>query len=151
MKRTIVVTLPVLLMALIAQGRAPDAVPPGEEEMISELEGRRLQAMIQADTAALEGILADDLTYTHSSGQTDTKASFLGALKSGTIKYDSILTRDVRVRLYGSAAVVTGSAQVEVEVGQQRLSLAIRFTDVYAKKDGRWQMVAWQSTRIAQP
>lgn len=151
MKRIIVVALPVFLLSLVAQGRTPVAGPSDGEEEINELEGRRLQAMIQADTAALEGFLADDLTYTHSTGQTDTKVSFLEALKSGTLKYNSILTRDVKVRLYGSAAVVTGRAQVEVEAQQQKLGVAIRFTDVYAKKDGRWQMVAWQSTRSAQP
>ena len=48
------------------------------------------------------------------------------------------------MRTYGDVAVVTGSATMKVSA---RGSFGIRYTDVYAKQDGSWQMVAWQSTR----
>jgi hypothetical protein len=47
------------------------------EQEILRVEGKRIDAMVALDLAALDPILADDLSYSHSSGRTDTKASFL--------------------------------------------------------------------------
>ena len=114
------------------------------EEQIIQLENQRFQAMTSADTDALKL----ELTYTHTSAAQDTKQSLMQALQSGTLKYESIDTDDVNVRVYGDTAVVTGSAKLRVVSRGQNNSFALRFTDVYAKQDDRWQMVAWQSTRI---
>ena len=118
------------------------------EQQIIQLENQRFQAMTSADVDALKLILADELTYTHTSAAQDTKQSLMQALQSGTLKYESIDTDDVNVRVYGDTAVVTGSAKMRVVSRGQNHSFASRFTDVYAKQDDRWQMVAWQSTRI---
>ena len=120
------------------------------EKAIRELETRRFQAMIEADTAALDTILAEDLTYTHTSGWVDTKEQFIGWLESGELNYESISTDSVRVRVYAAAAVVTGQAAVKIKVNGQAKNLQIRFIDVYVKRDDHWQMVAWQSTRLPQ-
>ena len=50
------------------------------------------------------------------------------------------------VRVYGPTAVLTGSADMVLR-GQPD-TIRLRYTLVYAKRDGRWQMVAWQSTRL---
>ena len=118
------------------------------EQEIWQLETRRFEAVVRGDVAALEGILSDDLTYTHATGVFETKAEFLGKIKSGQLKYESFGPEDFRVRVYGPAAVITGIARVKVQVGGQPLSFRLRFTDVYVKRDGRWQMVAWQATRL---
>ena len=118
------------------------------EQQIVQLENQRFEAMTSADTDALKLILADELTYTHTSAAQDTKQSLIQALQSGTLKYESMVTDDVKVRVYGDTAVVTGSAKVTVMSRGQQNSFALRFTDVYAKQDERWQMVAWQSTRL---
>jgi ketosteroid isomerase-like protein len=120
------------------------------QDEIRQLEGRRLRAMMDADTAALDRILGDDLTYTHSNGAVDTKASFLAAIKSGKLKYESVTT-DGQVRVQGDTAVVTGRGAMRVRAGDRQLDMAVRFTDVYVKRDGRWQMITWQSTRIVEP
>ena len=120
------------------------------EKAIRQLESRRFQAMIEADTAALDTILADDLTYTHTSGWVDTKEQFIGWLESGELNYESISTDSVRVRVYAAVAVVTGQAAVKIKVNGQEKNLQIRFIDVYVKRNAHWQMVAWQSTRLPQ-
>jgi len=120
------------------------------EQEITQIEGRRIEAMKQADAAALGQILADDLTYMHSSGRPDTKASFIASLQSGELKYEAMDFSDVKVRGYGDTAVVTGHASVRVNSKGQALSFPIRYTDVYVKKDGRWQMVAWHAVRPPQ-
>jgi uncharacterized protein (TIGR02246 family) len=118
------------------------------EETIRNLEERRFQAMIATDTAALNKILSEDLVYTHATGQADTKKQFLDSVASGRLKYESIQVNEATVRVYGTAAVVTGRATMKVSSGRQGMSFQIRFTDVYANRDGHWQMVAWQSTRL---
>ncbi len=154
MKATLVVAMLVLLGPLSAAAQTTEKEANRTEsktrEEIRQLEARRLRAMIDADTAALDSILGDDLTYTHSNGAVDTKASFLAALKSGKLKYESVST-DGEVRVQGDTAVVTGRGAMKVRAGDRELDMAVRFTDVYAKRDGRWQMMAWQSTRIVEP
>src|SRR5712692_1504732 len=71
------------------------------EKEIRTLEAQRFQAMIQLDMASLNRILAEDLVYTHSGGFVDTKTSYLDSLKSGALKYESVDTDQVRVRVYG--------------------------------------------------
>lgn len=113
------------------------------DEIIA-LEDRRVEAMIKGDVQALEEILADDLIYTHTTARIDTKASFIDAISSGRSNYRSVERKDVKVRQFGDSAVVTGHAKVHV--GDNKFE--IRYIDVYAKRDGVWQMVAWQSTRL---
>ncbi len=117
-------------------------------EEIRQREARRFEAVVRGDVAALDEILSDDLTYTHATGVHETKAEFIAKLKSGQLKYESLTPEDMLVRVYGTTGVVTGVARVKVQVKGEPLSFQLRFTDVYVKKDNRWQMVAWQATRL---
>ena len=69
----------------------------------------------------------------------------MAALRSGKTKYETIDRGPATVRLYGDTAVMTGTAVVGLRGRADKLPL--RYTLVYAKRGGRWQMVAWQSTR----
>jgi ketosteroid isomerase-like protein len=118
------------------------------EQEIRQRELRRFEAMLRVDVAALDDILSEDLTYTHATGVFETKAEFIAKLKSGQVKYESLVPEDMRVRVYGTTGVVTGLARVKVQVKGEHLSFQLRFTDVYVKQGDRWQMVAWQATRL---
>ncbi|HWU40545.1 MAG TPA: nuclear transport factor 2 family protein [Candidatus Acidoferrum sp.] len=118
------------------------------EQQIRQREIRRFEAMVRGDVSVLDDILSDDLTYTHATGVFETKAEFIAKLKSGQTKYESFAPENVLVRLYGMTGVVTGVARVKVQVKGEHLSFQLRFTDVYVKKGDRWQMVAWQATRL---
>ena len=72
------------------------------EKEILALEDKRYAAMCGGDFAALEAMLDDELLYTHSSGLTDTKATWLASLRSGKTKYKSTACSDRKVRLVGS-------------------------------------------------
>jgi ketosteroid isomerase-like protein len=121
----------------------------GESE-IRELERQRFRAMERVDVATLNRILSDDLVYTHANGLQQTKAELIGVLGSGDFKYESITPGDdVRVRIFDQAAVVTGRASIKIKAHGEEQSFTICYLDVYVKQDGRWQMVAWQSSRVA--
>jgi ketosteroid isomerase-like protein len=104
--------------------------------------------MIDVDIDTLETLLSDELSYTHSTGQLESKAQFLESLRSETIRYLSIEPTDIQVRLYGDTGVVTTITAVRVRVGGQDLEALLRMTEVHRKDDSGWHLVAYQSTRM---
>jgi ketosteroid isomerase-like protein len=117
-------------------------------QKIIELDKRRMVAMGQKDAATLNELLADDLVYTHSSARQDTKQSLIDAMLSGKTVYTSVVPSEVKAQDCGGAVVLTGVARISVESNGKPNSFGVRFTDVYAHRDGRWQMVTWQSTKL---
>ncbi|MBI3450122.1 MAG: nuclear transport factor 2 family protein [Acidobacteria bacterium] len=124
------------------------AAAPSTEDAILRLEDQRIQAMIAGDVETLDRLLAPELTYGHSSGKMDTKASFLAQLKSGDLKYRDFRRQDVCVQVIDATAIVTGQAALDVRTPAGDLSIPVRFTDVWVRRGERWEMVAWQSARI---
>lgn len=110
---------------------------------------RRWQAMIQLDLPTLEAILHPDLIYTHSNGQVDTKASLLEKLQSEKIRYLTVSPFQREVRAFTDFGIITGTTQMQVQAGEQIITLRVVFTDVYIKADDRWQTIAWQSTPLS--
>jgi ketosteroid isomerase-like protein len=121
------------------------------EQQLIDLEKQRSEAVVKGDTATLDKMTAEDYLFTNPLGQVRTKAQILQDLKSGELKFESIETDDVKARVYGNAAVVTGRATTKGKSGGQDVSGQFRFTRVYVKNKGRWQSVAFQQTRIAEP
>ena len=120
----------------------------GNAQKIIELDRQRMAAMAAKDVATLNKVLAEDLVYTHSSARLDTKQSLIGAMESGTTVYTGVEPYDVKAQDLGDAVVLTGSCRIRVNSGGKPNAFAVRFTDVYANKGGKWQMVTWQSTRL---
>ncbi len=145
MKRILVVMISLVCSWAVVKGQM---IRDSERE-IRELETQRFRAMERVDVAALNRILSDDLIYTHANGLRQTKSELIGVLGSGDMKYESITTDDVRVRIFTEAAVVTGRALIKIKAHGEEQSFDLCYLDVYVKQDGRWQMVAWQSSRVA--
>jgi len=120
----------------------------GNERAIIDLDRKRMRAMAAKDVDTLESVLADDLIYTHSSARLDTKRTLIQAMVSGTTVYTSVEPSDVKAQDLGDTVVLTGIAQIQVVSNGTPNAFGVRFTDVYAKREGRWQMVTWQSTRL---
>ena len=120
----------------------------GNAEKVIELDKRRMTAMAQKDIATLNELIADDLVYTHSSARLDTKQSLIGNMQSGSTVYTSVVPSDVKAQDLGDSVVLTGTCRISVNSGGNAMNFGVRFTDIYANRGGRWQMVAWQSTRL---
>jgi ketosteroid isomerase-like protein len=119
-------------------------------EAVMRTEQARVAALDSGDLAALERILADDIRYVHASGMVDTKASFLRAIRSGKLHYMEWHPKEVHVRLLGDTALVEGGYAVRVSDKRMQpapFDVNILVLSVYARRDGRWQQVAWESTR----
>ncbi|MSP05114.1 MAG: nuclear transport factor 2 family protein [Acetobacteraceae bacterium] len=119
-------------------------------EMIIALDKQRMDATARKDIATLKSLIADDLIYTHSSARMDTKATLLGAMESGATVYTEMTPSDVMAQDCGDTVVLTGKARIGVTSGGKPTAFTVRFTDVYAKRSGQWEMVTWQSTRLAE-
>ena len=117
-------------------------------QMIIDLDRKRMQAMAAQDIDALNTLLADDLIYTHSSARLDTKQSLIVGMTSGSTVYTGCEPSDVKAQDLGDTVVLTGVAQIKVTANGAPNAFGVRFTDVYARRGGRWQMVTWQSTRL---
>jgi hypothetical protein len=120
----------------------------GNEQMIIELDKKRMHAMAQKDVASLKNMLCKGLVYTHSSARQDTKQSLIEAMESGSTDYTSIEPSDVKAQDLGNAVVLTGIAAISVNSKGKPNSFRVRFTDVYENQNGTWRMVTWQSTKI---
>jgi ketosteroid isomerase-like protein len=155
MKKLSVVVVLLLAFSCLAYGQAKKQAPPSapakapsaEQELI-KLEKEWADAAVKADVAALDHILADDFVSTDFEGTLWDKAKSLALMKSGEDKASSAVLDDMKARVYGDAAVVTGRATVKQVYKGRDLSGQYRFTDTFVKRGGRWQCVASQGTKI---
>lgn len=107
-------------------------------------------ATVAGDSGKLGELLADDLTYTHSTGETDSKSVYIGNLKSGARKYLKVDHEGMEVRLYGNTAVLMTTAHVETTMnGGAPAPVHLRFLHVWVFNKGKWQLAAHQSLRLA--
>ena len=111
-------------------------------------EDARYAAQTTNDFAAMAKLYGDDLVYIHSSAIVDDKASFIGVMRSGDVKYRAMRRSEVKVRTYGCLGIITGNADFDVTVKGQELSVQLRFTSSWAKRAAGAQFVSWQATRV---
>ena len=136
---------------VIGAAAAASTAPQGggvTEQSLLQAEKARFAAMQSADMAALEKLLGQELSYTHTSAAVQTKAEFISDIKTGTIKYLSIDSTEMKPHVYGNVGVITGGAAVHIILKGKDQSFRIRYTDVHVNRAGSWQMVAWESTRL---
>ena len=117
---------------------------------ISKWMDKEADAYIKSDDKALGEMLADDFVLVASVGQTFDKPSILASLRDGKLKIEAIPTEDVKIRVYGNTAVVTGQSKLKGTFDGTDISETHRFTNVLIKHDGRWQCVNAQMTRIVE-
>src|SRR5438045_6969562 len=120
MRITFVIALLALSATSTALGQKQDAgndQANSIDQTIRQLDSERIQAQIDADTVALNRIYADDFIGVGPSGTVRTKPQVISDFTSGGLKFQSITTDDVQVRVYGNTAVETGLSTM---VGQDK-------------------------------
>jgi ketosteroid isomerase-like protein len=113
-------------------------------------ENARYAAQTKSDFDALEHLYGDDLVYVHSSAVTDGKASYIERQRSG-LHYHVMKPSDVKVRVYGCLAIITGRGDYEVTQDGKDSSPHLLFTSIWAKRGPNVQFVSWESTPIPKP
>jgi uncharacterized protein (TIGR02246 family) len=145
MKRTPIMTA-LVLSAVVTAIAQPQSVRTRDtasaEQAVQQQDQERIRAQINADPVALRRIYADDFLGIGPTGVVRDKTEVIADFTAHTLTYQSIITAEVRVRVYGTAAVQTGRSTM---VGQDRgkaVPRDNRFTRVWVMTDGRWQLVA---------
>ena len=140
------VLLFVALLSSASSGRVvAQAGNAGLEKKILDLEKQRIAAMVKKDIATLDALLADDMSYTHSGGTSDTKASFIKLIKERGRYLGVDYSNTHVITSAANAVIVRGIAQIRLE---NTPAYPVLFVDVWVLRDGAWKMVAWQATRV---
>jgi len=131
----------------VAPAPAPQAA---DEEKIKQLERDRQDAFVRGDIDALDRATASDYTTINGSGKLSTKPQMMQNLRLGKTRVLSVRLDDLRARVYGDTAVLTGDYRdVNVRDGVQRETHAL-FTRVFVKEGGEWLAVAYQQTLVVE-
>jgi len=150
MIRVLALSLPVFLSSLLSQGASKTAMPADKQEdairTVLQLEEESKQAAIRRDVAFAERTLADNYVAIGPLGTLISKEETLAARKNSQVHYDSIELSEMVVRVFGNTAVVTGRADVKGKDLGQDFSGPYRFTRVWIKRAGQWQVVSYQAT-----
>ncbi|GAB4022530.1 nuclear transport factor 2 family protein [Spirosoma koreense] len=120
-----------------------------DEKAVLAVERQRFDAQVHKDYAVLDRVLANDLIYTHSNGNTDTKESYIQSIRDGKSQYDAIDIEEQKVRLYGNTAIINGICMIKAMNNGETINTHLKYTDVYVRKGNQWQMVTWQSFKMA--
>ena len=100
----------------------------------------------QADDLAK--ILDDSYQHTHGTGLVESREEFLGALRSGARKYEPIQLEEVKTRLFGECAVVTGKFALKVSIKGKMMEGVNRFSFVVVQTPQGPKIVSFQATAI---
>jgi uncharacterized protein (TIGR02246 family) len=154
MRWTLVIAVLALALTSVALGQEQSASKDQRssvEQAIRQLDKERIQAQIGADAAALDRIYADDFIGVGPSGTVRTKPQVISDFTSGKLKFQSITTDEVQVRVYENTAVETGLSTMIGQDKGKAVPRDTRFTRVWIKQQGRWRLVAnHYSSRITQ-
>ena len=145
MRKTLVISVLIFTTVSIAfaqEQSAPTNQNRSVEQVIRQLDHERIQAQIGANAVALNRIYADDFIGIGPSGTVRAKPQVLSDFTSGDLKFQSITTEDVRVRVYDNTAVETGRSTMIGQDKGKAVPRDNRFTRVWIKQVGRWRLVA---------
>ncbi|HEY2929352.1 nuclear transport factor 2 family protein [Piscinibacter sp.] len=149
MKRILIIAMLVLAAcsAALAQAKGRSDTPSVEKQLM-KLEQNLVDALVRGDTALWERSLADSFVFTAPDGGTQDKTQVLADVKTGVLKMESSRNDDMKVRVYGHSAVVTYRSTDKGSYGGRDISGQYRWTDVFVKRNGRWQLVSTQGTPL---
>jgi hypothetical protein len=122
--------------------------PATDEEKIKQLERDRQDAFVRGDVDALDRETADDYTTINGSGKLSTKPQMMQNLRAAKTKVLSVKLEDLKARIYGNTAVLTGDYRdVNIREGVRRETHAL-FMRIFVNTNGHWQAVAYQQTPV---
>ena len=135
------------LAALLACSNGSAQTPRSAEQELMALDQAFNDAQVKKDRATLERLWADDYSYTHSNGAVMNKAQDIADTMSGDMTWTAATLDDLEVKLFGDVGIVTGRLTMQ-GAAKAYASGPRRFTDIFVKRNGRWQLVGGQTTLI---
>ena len=118
------------------------------EQTVMKIEKELLAAILKGDSSAFERQLADGYVSTGPDGTVEDKAQMIADIKSGDLKLQSATLDEAKVRVHGDTAIVTYASADKGTYKGKDISGKTRWTDVFIKRNGRWQVVATHGSRV---
>ena len=147
----VVVAAAFFLVTAAAMPARGQGAGPSVEDQLKKMEKDRAAAVVKGDVATVEKLTSDDYILINANGQLSDKPTTMNNIKTGNIKLTANDVSDLKVRVYGNTAVVTGKSNATGSIGGRELKGPVMFTRVYVKNNGKWQSVAFQQTPIVNP
>jgi uncharacterized protein (TIGR02246 family) len=149
MRRIILLSLSVVVCACFLRAQESGSNNAIEKEIL-QMEEVQDHAIMQNDADTLEHIYAPDFAYVNQYGELIPREKVLAGFRSAKAKFSTPMKHDdIHIRVYGDTAVLTGRSTGTFNYNDKVSDGPRRFTNVYVKRDGRWQLVAHQSTNVA--
>jgi ketosteroid isomerase-like protein len=118
------------------------------EEELLKIENEFAEAIVKNDLEGIGRLVADDWIIIEPDGGIVDRARFFEVIKSGALTHEMMESQDLRVRVYGDSAVVTAVTRTKGKFMRQEFSTQERVTDVFVRRDERWQCVLTHLTRF---
>ena len=139
----------VLVVAWAVPASAQQSPPvESDQEVLIRLERSWNEAFYRKDIAVIKDILADDFIATYDDGNRGDKATELALAAEFNQAVESAIQDEFTVKVYHDTAVVWFTLHLVGTRQGQQADLTLSYTDVWAMRDGRWQCVSSQSTRV---
>lgn len=144
MKSILVATVLLLTLAVGVFGQTPKKT---EQELL-KANREYDEALVRGDADVLERLYSDEFSYTTPDGEVRDKAQQLAFTRTGDLRLESGQSDDVKVRLYGNTAVMTGRFTAKGKWRGKDIEIRERYTAVWVKRAGVWRLVAEQGNLI---
>jgi len=135
----------VLLIAILASPTIRATDLPGDlAKAVKDYD----QAQIEGNRAELVRLLADDYTLVNSAGKTETKAQFVAESSAPGFKLEPFVVKEAIEKVWSDGAVMGGVAHLKGVDGGKPFEVDLRFSDIWAKRNGKWQVIYTHVSRI---
>ncbi len=144
MKKTLLIVLSVLCIginAVMAQTK--------EETQVSRAVERFREALISGNRAELQAVAAEKLSYGHSSGKVEDKATFVEQIASGKSDFVTCDFSNQTISVSGNAAVVRHRLDAKTNDSGKPGSVSLNILLVFQKMNGKWLLLARQAVKVA--
>ena len=154
MRRVFIVLVLIVAGIGISSGKAAERADANSNDEtkkeVLKIEQELQQAVVKDATKILDQTFADGMIWLTSTGRFLTKSEVLADIRSGNLSEFSFKSDDSQVNVYGNTAIVYRTT-TEHDKGTGKNETPPRtVTDVFVKRDGKWQMVAHGATSTAQ-
>jgi hypothetical protein len=150
MKNTISI-LTVLILTSLCSLRAADATAESKAPLstLQSADDARVLAMKSGNREKLQTIFSDELHYAHSTGEVDSKSSFIDKLTSGKTKY-ALMDYEKREFTFPApgVALMTGRVHIRAISGENTTDSVLSFLAAWRLENGQWRFLAWQSCKL---
>jgi hypothetical protein len=121
---------------------------PPTESALRETAARLIAAEQAGDLSTLAVILGADYRGYDPSGRTQDRERVLDSYRGGQVRFDVLAVSELTLRMLGEVGLVAGVSRLKGHAEGEHFDLRLRFLDVYVWRDGRWELVASQDTRL---